>query len=168
MLDPLGPDDADAMVGVLGDPRLHAFTGGHPLALDDLRKRFHRLAAGRSPAGDETWLNWIIRLRASGTAAGPCVGTVQATITGAAVRHAVIAWIVGVPWQRQGIAGEAAVALVDWLERQGIGSISANIHPRHVASQKVAARAGLVRTGEIVDGEQTWRRPFPLAPTTGL
>lgn len=154
MLDPLRPDDADEMVGVLGDARLHDFTGGHPLALDDLRRRFQRLAVGRSPTGDETWLNWIIRLRAGRAA----VGTVQASIT-TAVPHAAIAWIVGVPWQRQGIAGEAAVALVGWLEQQGIPSISATIHPRHVASQKVAARAGLVRTSEVVDGEERWRRP---------
>jgi RimJ/RimL family protein N-acetyltransferase len=155
------------MVHVLGDQRLHDFTGGHPLGLDDLRRRFHRLAVGRSPAGDEIWLNWIIRLRSGDTATGPAVGTVQATVTGAAVRHAAIAWVVGVPWQRRGIAGEAAVALVGWLERQGIHSISASIHPRHVASQKVAARAGLVRTSEVVDGEETWRRSASSTPTTG-
>jgi RimJ/RimL family protein N-acetyltransferase len=159
VLAPLRTDDADEMVSVLGDPRLHEHTGGHPLALDDLRRRFQRLAVGRSPGGDETWLNWIVRLRAGGAA----VGTVQASITGAVHRHAAIAWIVGVPWQRQGIAGEAAIALVGWLERHGIGSISATIHPRHIASQNVAARAGLVRTEEVVDGEERWRRPAPAA-----
>jgi RimJ/RimL family protein N-acetyltransferase len=148
------------MVGVLGDARLHEFIGGEPLGLDDLRRRFQRLAIGGSPIGAETWLNWIIRLHAGRTA----VGTVQATVRSAAA-HAAIAWIVGVPWQRQGIAGEAAVALVGWLEDQGIRSISATIHPGHLASQRVAARAGLVRTDEVIHGEQVWRRRTgPIEP----
>jgi RimJ/RimL family protein N-acetyltransferase len=158
-LDPIRSDDADAMVGVLADPRLHEFTGGHPLGLDDLRRRFQRLMVGRSPDGGEIWLNWIVRLRSSGAA----VGTVQASVTETAVRRAAIAWIIGVPWQRRGIASEAASALVGWLGRQGIQSISASVHPRHLASQKVAARAGLVRTNEVVDGEEIWRRPAPGA-----
>lgn len=147
----LRPEDADEMVEVLQDERLHEFIGGRPLSLDELRRRYRRLAVGRSADGQQTWLNWIVRLRSSDAA----VGTVQATVTG---RHAQIAWVVGVAWQRQGIAGEATIALVDWLERRGIDTVSANIHPRHVASQKVASRAGLLRSEEIVDGEQVWRR----------
>lgn len=156
MLDPLHPDDAAEMAGVLGDARLHEFTGGRPLTRGELRRRFQRLALGRSANGRETWLNWIIRLQAGRAA----VGTVQATVHDDDThRNATIAWVIGVPWQRQGIAGEAAIALVGWLEDQGIRDISACIHPRHVASQKVAARAGLVRTDEVVGGEERWRRP---------
>lgn len=148
----LRPDDADEMVDVLRDEHLHEFTGGCPLTLDELRLRYGRLGAGRSADGDQTWFNWIVRLRASKAA----VGTVQATVTGT---HAQIAWVIGISWQRRGIATEATIALVDWLERRGIPTISANIHPRHAASQKVASRAGLLPTDEILHGEQVWRRP---------
>jgi RimJ/RimL family protein N-acetyltransferase len=154
----LRPEDADEMVGVLRDQQLHEFTGGRPLTLDEMRLRYRRLAVGRSADGKQTWLNWVVRLRASSAA----VGTVQATVTG---EHAQIAWVVSVPWQRKGIATEATIALVDWLERRGIRTISANIHPRHAASQTVASRVGLVRTHDILDGEQIWRRPGTPAVT---
>lgn len=148
------------MAGVLGDPRLHEYTGGRPLPPPALRRRFERLAAGRSPDGTEAWLNWIVRLRADRTP----VGTVQASVRGdGEPRRAIIAWVVGVAWQRRGIAGEAASALVGWLGQEGIRDITAHIHPGHVASHKVAARAGLVPTDEHVLGEQVWRVPAERA-----
>jgi RimJ/RimL family protein N-acetyltransferase len=150
VLHSLRPDDADEMVDVLRDEHLHEFTGGHPLTLDELRLRYGRLAVGHSSC-EHTWFNWIVRLRAGNVA----VGTVQATVNGA---QAQIAWVVGIPWQRQGIASEATIALVDWLERRGIHAISANVHPRHVASQKVASRAGLLPSEDTLDGEQVWVR----------
>jgi RimJ/RimL family protein N-acetyltransferase len=151
----LRPEDADEMVEVLRDQQLHDFTGGRPLTLDELRLRYRQLAVGHSSDGKQTWLNWIVRLRASNAA----VGTVQATVTGVSGdEHAQIAWVVGVPWQRNGFASEATIALVSWLERRDIRTISANIHPRHVASQTVASRAGLGLTHDLVDGEQVWLR----------
>lgn len=154
-LRPLRAEDADEMLGVLDDERLHEFIGGHPLPLDELRHRYETLAAGRSPDGKQLWLNWIVRLRGRGEA----VGTVQATVTDRAdARHAQIAWVIGVPWQGRGLATEATVALVSWLEQQGIVAICATIHPRHAASQKVATRAGLHRTDDLVAGEEVWRR----------
>lgn len=36
---------------------------------------------------------------------------------------------------------------------------TANIHPGHHASAKVAARAGLTATTEEIDGERVWRTP---------
>lgn len=139
------------MVDVIREESLYEHTGGRPLSLEELSSRYQRLAVGRSADGEQAWLNWIIRLRDGDVA----VGTVQATITGAAAQ---IAWVVGVPWQRRGVATEAAAALVVWLEGRGVQEISANIHPRHVASQRVASRAGLAPTREVLDGEQVWRR----------
>jgi len=149
---PLRIDDADEMVGVLGDPHLHAYTGGRPLSLDELRERYRRLLAGPPADGDAAWLNWIVRLRDGGHA----VGTVQATVADDST-SAAVAWVVGIPWQRKGIASEAAIALVDWLLERGIEKISANIHASHLASQRVAARAGFARTDAQHDGEQVWK-----------
>jgi len=151
VLTPLRAADADAMVEVLGDQRLHDFIGGRPAGRADLRRRYTRLAAG-SGDPDQIWLNWIVR---HGADRQP-IGTVQATVTRGG-RAAEIAWVIGVPWQAQGFATEAAQALVNWLREQGATVITANIHPDHHASAKVAARAGLTATTDEIDGELVWR-----------
>jgi RimJ/RimL family protein N-acetyltransferase len=157
LLAPLVPGDADEMAGVLADPALHRFTGGRPATLQELRTRYAALAAG-SGRPEEVWRNWIVRRRAD---ARP-VGTVQATITGDnGGWTATIAWVIGVPWQGRGYAAEAARALVGWLARRDAPEVVAHIHPDHVASARVAARAGLLPTPDQVDGEQVWRLPGP-------
>jgi RimJ/RimL family protein N-acetyltransferase len=152
-LDPLTAADAEAMVDVLADPALYTVIGGEPPTLPGLRDRYRQLAVGHSADGSEQWLNWIIRLR------GEAAGYVQATVLPPGT-EAEIAWVVGVPWQGRGLAGEAAAALVGWLTRAGATRVSACIHPGHAASRAVAARAGLAPTDEYdEDGEQRWVRP---------
>lgn len=149
-LDPLTAADAPAMAEVLGDPAMHAFTGGEPLDADALAARYVMLEAG-SPVAGEEWLNWIVRLD------GQPVGYVQATITGADRPTADVAWVVGTAWQGRGIATEATGAMCDWLRDRGVAQLSAAIHPDHIASARVAERAGLSPTDEIDDGETVWR-----------
>jgi RimJ/RimL family protein N-acetyltransferase len=150
----LRPEDADEMVEVLADDRLHEFIGGHPAGGDELRDRYGRLAAGSSKP-NEVWLNWIVRRRRPDSRP---IGTVQATVIDRdSTREAWIAWIIGVPWQNQGFGSEAASALVNWLRRQGVVIITAHVHPDHQASAKVASRAGLEPTTDQVDGEQVWQ-----------
>jgi RimJ/RimL family protein N-acetyltransferase len=150
---PLTVADAGEMVHVLSGEELYAFTGGSPPALDELRARYARQAAGRSPEGREEWRNWVIRREPGGQA----VGYVQATITDEGAQ-AEIAWVVGLDWQGRGYATEAAQALVAWLDSRGVGSVRAHIHPEHAASAAVARRAGLLPTGRFHDGEQLWLR----------
>jgi RimJ/RimL family protein N-acetyltransferase len=153
VLTPLRQADADAMVAVLDDEQLHEFIGGHPASHADLRRRYGQLAAG-SGHRDQIWLNWIVRRCVDQQP----IGTAQATVTRLGDGWAaVIAWIIGVPWQNQGFATEAAQALVSWLHGQGANIVSANIHPDHHASTKVAAQAGLTATTEEIDGERVWR-----------
>ncbi len=153
-LDPLIPDDADEMVSVLNDQRLHEFTGGRPLPLDQLRARYQRLAVGRSADGSQLWFNWIMRL-----GAGEAVGFIQATVTDHG-RSAELAWVVGLRWQGRGFASEAATAVVNWLVGEGICTVQACIHPEHHGSARVAARAGLEPSNETIAGEVVWRRPI--------
>ena len=155
---PLTVADADEMVGVLSGAALYAFTGGAPPGLDELRARYARQVAGRSPDGREEWRNWVLRLEPAGQAAG----YVQATITGAGQR-AEIAWVIGLEWQGRGYAIEAARALVAWLDSRGVRVIQAHIHPDHAASARVARRAGLAPTGVTEGGEQLWQRSAPAA-----
>jgi RimJ/RimL family protein N-acetyltransferase len=159
LLTPLTTADADVMVDVLADPRLHEFTGGEPLTVEELRDRYRRLVAG-SPTAGEAWLNWIVRRREDRRP----VGTVQATLVGEDDRvasAATVAWVVGVEWQHQGFASEAAAALVERLLQVGVARIEANIHPSHVASEHVAARAGLRPTDDVVGAERVWRVVAP-------
>ncbi len=159
LLVPLRPDDADDAYAALHDERLHDFIGGHPLSHEQLRERYRRLAQGGSPDGLQRWLNWTVRLRSSHA----FVGTVQATIV---AEVAQVAWVVASNWQRQGIATEAAAAMLSWLDRREIFEVRANIHPLHTASQNVAMRIGLKPTGDVIHGEQVWLRRRPTPPNT--
>jgi hypothetical protein len=64
---------------LLDDVALHKFTGGKPLSAAALAARYARLAHRRSPDGSQLWGNWVMRVRATGMAAG----TVQATVPAA-------------------------------------------------------------------------------------
>ena len=88
-----------------------------------------------------------------------------------------MAWVVGTPWQGQGIATEAVRALIAWLRQQSVPTVIAHIHPRHQASAAVAAAAGLTPTGQLQDGEMSRRlimtpqsdhpQVLTIAPMTG-
>jgi RimJ/RimL family protein N-acetyltransferase len=153
VLVPLVAEDADELCDLLYDDRLHEFIGGRPASPLELHDRFVLLAAG-SPRAGETWMNWVVRRRFDSQA----VGTVQATVRVVDGREvARLGWMIGVEWQNQGFASEAAVALVKWVRRQGVEDVGANIHPDHDASATVAARAGLRQTDEEFEGERVWR-----------
>ena len=152
ILKPLQMSDAAEMHLVLDDLILHSFTGGKPLTLIELQERYAKLETGCEGAS-ETWVNLIVRLRSSEVA----IGFVQATIHNEDICYADIAWVVGVPWQGQGYASEAAGALVAWLKCQGIDEFRANIHPTHNASIGIAQRLGMHPTAIQIDGETQWK-----------
>ncbi|HEX4816230.1 MAG TPA: GNAT family N-acetyltransferase [Nonomuraea sp.] len=149
---PLRPEHADEMAAVLADPALHAFTGGTPLTLPELRARYERLVTG--PPG---WRNWVIQLREEKR----LVGYVQATVD---ETSAEVAWVIGTAWQGRGLATAAAKALVDRLLEDGVTTVVAHIHPDHAASAAVASAAGLRPTTRWQDGELRWERT--AAPAT--
>ena len=86
---------------------------------------------------------------------------VRSADDGAPVAH--LAWVVGVPHQGAGVATRAAASMVAWLRSRGVEHLVADVHPDHAASQAVARSLGLVRSGEVVDGEERWVNP-PSAP----
>ena len=97
-LEPVTVDDADDMAAIFADRRLYEFTGGEPTTLEGLRSTFARLAGARS-ASSTAQLNWVVRRRVDAKA----VGMLQAIFTDGG-HAAEIAWVVGVPWQGQGLA----------------------------------------------------------------
>ena len=152
LLHPLRETDAPDMVRVLADQGLYRFTGGGPPTLEDLEAKYRSQVSGPS-SGSEVWHNWILRLRGSERA----IGFVQATLVG---DTADVAWLVGTDWQRCGYAKEAAAEVVLWLRECGIGSLTAHIHPKHLASGRVAMAIGLQGTDEVdADGEVVWTSP---------
>ena len=75
-IEPLRPDHAPKVVEALGDTRLYTYLPDDPPSLESLQRRYDFLANGRSPDGEEQWLNWIVFLVDSETP----VGTFQPTL----------------------------------------------------------------------------------------
>jgi RimJ/RimL family protein N-acetyltransferase len=151
LLQPLRADFAPELVGVFAGEELYSFTGGGPPSLPELEERFAAQEVGHSPDGTEIWLNWIVRLAGDATP----VGTVQATVVGAT---ASLAWVIGLGWQGNGYATEAALGMATWLEGRGVVGLSAAIHPLHRASGRVAEHLGMEASDERIGGERIWRR----------
>jgi RimJ/RimL family protein N-acetyltransferase len=152
-LEPLAVAHAAELAPLLDDTSLHEFTGGEPLSAEALAARYARLAARRSPAGDQMWGNWVMRVRATGAAAGILQTTLPAG--GPAAGPAEVAWVVVRAVQGRGYAKEAAGSLVALLQQAG-WTVVAYIHPGHLASQRVARAAGLSATTDVRDGEMRW------------
>lgn len=148
-LDPLRVADAAEMAAVLADPALYAVIGGRPPTERQLTAQYRVQALGRSADGREEWLNWVVRVD------GHAVGYVQATVHDGA--RAVVAWVVGTPWQGHGYATAAARAMLAELTARGVLRVEAYIEPGHYPSEAVAERVGLHPTGDFDDdGEQRW------------
>ncbi len=151
-LEPLRMSHADELVDLLDDQSLHTHIGGEPASLAQLRGRIDIKTQGESADGRQRWLNWVIR-----TTAGDVAGYVQATaVTEPGGVTAELAWVVGVAHQRQGVAGEAAAAMQQWLADRDVRRLVAHIHPGNVASQRVARQLGLQPTDVVLDGETEW------------
>ncbi|TSD84221.1 GNAT family N-acetyltransferase [Mycobacterium sp. KBS0706] len=147
-LEPLRPGHAEGLFDGLADPALYRFIPQEPPAdAAALRARFERLAARRSPAGDQAWLNWAIRLPD-----GSHAGLVEATVgsTGAAD----IAYFVFRRCQGRGIGRRAVGAVVDALAAEpATTAIGASIDTRNAASIALVEALGFERTGLIRDAD---------------
>jgi RimJ/RimL family protein N-acetyltransferase len=152
-LEPLTVAHAAEMAPLLDDVDLHTFTGGVPLRLEELTERYRRQVLGRSADGSEAWLNWVVRRRDTGRAAG----YLQVTVTREQdLQVAELAWVISPVHQHQGFATEAATAVADWLRSSGITTLVAHIHPDNLASATIAQRIGLHPTADEQDGEIRW------------
>lgn len=151
-------NDADELAPIFANEQLYRFTGGTPGTAEDLRATLSRLAQDRA-VDAAAQRNWVLRRRIDHAA----VGMLQA-IFGSGGRRAEISWLVGVPWQGQRFASEAAMAVVAWLEARGVDQVTAWIRPDHRASESVAIAAGLEATDATrttdkhEHTERLWRR----------
>ncbi|TFD03647.1 MULTISPECIES: GNAT family N-acetyltransferase [unclassified Cryobacterium] len=158
LLEPLSVEHAPSMIEVLADPALYEYTGGEIPSLTVLEKRYAAQAVGHSDDGSQWWLNWVVTQLDSGKP----VGFVQATVEddGSSL-VADIAWVISPDWQGQGIASEAAQAMIAWLRSNEVCRLTAHIHPDHQASMKVAQNQALHATSSKKDGETRWESQQP-------
>ena len=100
----------------------------------------------RDDAENARWGPYLMVLRETGEAIG------SAGFTGKPDGDGVVTlgYSIDPDHQGRGFASEAAAALVAWaLDQPGVGSVQATIPPLHVASQRVAAQAGLRPTDRV-------------------
>ncbi|MCD6028960.1 MAG: GCN5-related N-acetyltransferase [Thermomicrobiales bacterium] len=92
------------------------------------------------------WGPYLLILRESGEAVGSAGFTGKPGADGIVT----LGYSMYPAQQGQGLASEAARALVAWaLAQPGVASVQATIPPAHSASQRVATRAGLRRTNRV-------------------
>ncbi|MBK7616694.1 MAG: GNAT family N-acetyltransferase [Burkholderiales bacterium] len=135
-LEPLLPEHAVAMFGVLSDPALYEFEREPPLSVRDLREHYADLATRGSPNGREVWLNWVLRLPT-----GELVGSVQATVLQGG--QADIAYeLASAHWSR-GLATQAVAAMLDELVAQyGVEGLWAVLKRENLRSLRLLQRLG--------------------------
>jgi RimJ/RimL family protein N-acetyltransferase len=139
---------------IAGDrPALESVTGARfpqPLAapplMDDALPYFRDVLLASTDDG--SWGPYLLVLRELGEAVGSAGFTgppdAEGTVT--------LGYSIYPMFQRQGIASEAAEALASWaLTQPGVHRVQATIPPEHGASQRVAARAGFLRTSVVED-----------------
>jgi RimJ/RimL family protein N-acetyltransferase len=157
VLEPLRVEHAAEMALTLDDISLHEFTGGEPATYAELSARYRRQVAGRSSDGEQQWLNWVLRRRDDGRAAGYLQATVEHDGSdGDPGLVAELAWVVATGHQGQGLAREAATEVTHWLASHGVPRIVAHVRPDHAASAAIARSLGMAPTEVVVDGEVRW------------
>ena len=105
---------------------------------------FLRDVARDDPAG--SWGAYLLILRDTAEAVGSAGFSGGPNADGVVV----LGYSVYPAFQRRGLAAEAAAALVTWaLTRPGVRRVEATIPADHIASRRVAAKAGLRRTERI-------------------
>lgn len=167
MLEPLLPEHAVEIASALGDPEIYRFIPQDPPTdVVALAARYARLASRQSPDGDELWLNWAVRSRASSR----CLGRVEATVRKDDVAE--IAYLFA-PWARgAGYATEACRAMLgELVETYGVRRIEASFDVRNARSRALLERLGfrrerVIATAAMIRGESSDEEVYWWEPST--
>ena len=165
-LEPILAKHADLLFEAFRDPSLYVYeTDVPPRDLATLRRRYRKLESGRSPAGDEHWLNWVPIVVASGAAAG----FVQATVD-EGLEYAAIGYTIVTAHQHQGYGAEAVGAMTEHLLANGVAVVHAVIDVRNTASVALIERLGFERTGtrrsnDVIGGVRGFDHDYVRRPT---
>lgn len=133
-LEPQTERHAEAMYRVLCDPAIYEFENEPPCSVDWLRERFRFLESGISPAGDERWLNWVVRLPDKTLA-----GYVQASVRPDGTAD--IAYVLGSDHWGKGYARRAVEAMIAELHRAyGVHTLRAIFKTANFRSRRLLER----------------------------
>jgi len=152
-LRPLREGDAEALLGIFGDPEVMRYWSTPPWTSIE---RAHAMVAHdrvAMAAGDE------LRLGLERREDGALVGTCTLFRIDRGCRRAEIGYALARPAWGRGLMHEALAALVDHgFATLGLNRIEADIDPRNLGSAASLERLGFVREGHlrerwIVDGE---------------
>ena len=129
------PSDLDALFDLYRDPEIRRYFPDGTRTYEQTREELEWFSRA------QPFSLWATELKEDGAFVGRC-GLLPWTIEG---RDEVeVAYMIGKPWQRRGLATEAACALVrHGFESLGLRRIIALIDPAHNESIAVARRAGL-------------------------
>ncbi|HEX5546914.1 MAG TPA: GNAT family N-acetyltransferase [Ktedonobacterales bacterium] len=141
LLEPLVLGHATALFEALQAPELYTYIPQEaPSSLEALTTRYAALANRRSLDGQEDWLNWALRQRATSV----YVGTVQATVR--ADHTALLAYMIFPAFWRQGFAREGcARVLAHLFEDYHVSRVAAEIDTRNTASIRLVEAIGFTR-----------------------
>jgi RimJ/RimL family protein N-acetyltransferase len=148
------PEEAERQLGF-------RVPGGFP---DDDLEGLLRLRLGQmqSAPHSQQWLVRALVLREEGTMVGHAGFHGQPGTTGLDPGKAEIGYTVFKPFRGRGYATEAAVALMDWAEEEGIHQFVFSIGPWNAPSLAIARKLGFTQTGEQWDEEDGLELVFEL------
>jgi RimJ/RimL family protein N-acetyltransferase len=127
------------MFAVLSDPAIYEYENAPPPSVQWLRQRYAKLESRRSADGREQWLNWVIRLPASGL-----IGYVQATLYPDG--RAAIAYELSSRYWGRGFAREAVEAMIgELVENYGTNTLFAVFKAKNRRSLRLLERMGFKR-----------------------
>jgi len=139
-IEPLKGAHAALLHPYLQDSAIHTYVPEDPPSSDELQRRYTFPEGGRSPDGEELWLNWVAFLGDSMTPAG----TFQATLP--KQKPGSFAYIIFPAFWRQGYAREMASCVISHLfQTYENTSLFAEIDTRNVASIRLVESLGLER-----------------------
>ena len=139
-IEPIRSAHAEQVFSSLQNPAIYTYLPDDPPTAEVLQKRYDFWEKGRSPDGEEQWLNWVGFLRDSMTP----VGTFQATLPKG--QAGAFAYVVFPSFWRQGYAREMTARVITHLfEAHRIPSLFAEIDTRNIGSIRLVESLGLTR-----------------------
>lgn len=140
-IEPLCARHAALVFPSLQNPAIYTYIPEDPPTSESLQKRYDFLEEGRSPDGEELWLNWVAFQRDSMTP----VGTFQATLPRG--KKGAFAYVVFPMFWRQGYGREMTRCVVSHLfQTHGPSSLYAEIDTRNTASIRLVESLGMTHT----------------------
>ena len=141
ILEPLRRRHAQHLFPALSDTRIYTFIPQDPpTSLLALENRYQQLESRKSPTGDETWLNWAIRLKQPHN----YIGTVQATVL--QDHSSLLAYELSTDFQGNGYATESCARVIESLfaDYETV-EIVAEVDTRNAASCRLLERLSFER-----------------------